>query len=87
MAVNVTMLPVAKLALQVAPQLISAPPLVTVPDPVPAFVTVRVVAPVLVPERLAVPISDRLKLWMKFESTWNVAAALLLAPPGEGAGE
>src|SRR2546428_11739857 len=40
-AVNVTAVPVLKVAEQVDPQLISPPPLVTVPDPVPDLMTVK----------------------------------------------
>ena len=41
-AVNVTELPVGKLALQAPPQLMPLGALVTVPDPEPVFSTVRV---------------------------------------------
>jgi len=40
-AVNVTAVPVLKVAEQVDPQFISPPPLVTVPDPVPDLMTVK----------------------------------------------
>src|SRR2546428_8051005 len=61
-AVNVTAVPVLKVAEQVDPQFISPPPLVTVPDPVPDLMTakekaLRAKAPVTVefPEPVPLP--------------------------------
>src|SRR5207245_1168124 len=90
-AVNVTAVPVLKVAEQVDPQLISPPPLVTVPDPVPDLMTVKakvlraniavtVVLAVTVTLHVPVPLQPPPLQPVKFEFAAGVAVRMTVVP-------
>jgi len=90
-AVSVTAVPLGKLAEQVAPQVMPAGELVTVPLPVPALLTVRVkvcgvkvavtvVAPETVTVQAPVPVHPPPLQPAKVELTFGVAASVTTVP-------
>src|SRR3989441_6267788 len=93
-AVSVTAVPLVKLAEQVAPQLIPAGELVTVPLPVPAGVTVRVkvcgekvavivVAAETVTTQVPVPVQPPPLQPLKADPAAGAAVSVTAVPPGK----